>query len=227
MANDNGLRSSELFAGVPADVVQAALASAGRVQVKRGACFYRSGEPAHRLFLLSAGRVKLRMLTPTGYRVLFRFISPGDFFGYHAVLNNSATYFTTAEAAEDSEAVCWSRTATRHLLRSHLAIALNALSISLMRMQDYQERLAEMASESVPTRIARRLIRLEPGEWGKNGRVTINGAFTREDLAGLAGSTLHTVSRVLGRWERAKIVEKAPGMVRIVAPEKLAKIAGF
>jgi CRP-like cAMP-binding protein len=128
MLNDKSLRSSELFAGVPADVFQAALKTAARVRVKRGSCFYRTDEPAHRLFVLVSGRVKLRLLTPSGYRMLFRFISPGDFFGYQAVLNDSANYFATAEAAEESEAACWSRTATRTLLRSHPAIAVNALS---------------------------------------------------------------------------------------------------
>lgn len=221
------LRTSELFAGVPADVVQTAIDSGTRAQVKRGSCFYRTDEPAHRLFVLVSGRVKLRMLTASGYRVLFRFIRPGEFFGYQAVLSNSARYFTTAEATLDSEAVCWSRSATRRLLSSNSAVAMNALAVSLTRMQDYQERLAEMASEPVPARIARRLIRLESGASGLDGPLVINGDFTREDLAGLAGSTLHTVSRILGRWQRAHIVEKSRGTVRITEPAKLAKIAGF
>lgn len=219
-------RSSQLFVGVPAEVVQAAIDAGARLRVTRGSCFYRTDEPAHRLFVLVAGRVKLQMVTATGYRVLFRFIEPGDFFGYQTVLNNSARYFTTAEAAVDSEALCWSRAAARRLLH-HPSIIGNALSISLTRMQEYQERLAEMASQPVPARIARRLLALESSAWGDNNPVTINGDFTREDLAGLAGSTLHTVSRILGRWERAHIVEKSRGMVRIIAPAKLAQIAGF
>lgn len=227
MADDQALRSSQLFAGVPADVVQDAIASGTRVRVKRGSCFYQSDETAKRLFILVSGLVKLRMLTPTGYRILFRFIRPGEFFGYQSVLNNSGRYFTTSEVAVDSEALCWSRTAIRRLLQSHPGIAMNALSISLTRMQDYQERLAEMASAPVPARIARRLLRLESGAWGKSGPVTINGEFTREDLAGLAGSTLHTVSRILARWERAHIVEKWRGAVRILEHAKLAQIAGI
>lgn len=115
----------------------------------------------------------------------------------------------------------------RRLLRSDPVLAVNALSVSLMRMQEYQERLAEMACEPVPARMARRLIRLDSDAGGKSGSMTINGGFTREDLAGLAGSTLYTVSRILGHWERANIVQKSRGTVRIVAPTKLAQIAGF
>jgi CRP/FNR family transcriptional regulator, nitrogen oxide reductase regulator len=225
--NDTAFRASQLFTGVPESVVEAALASGVRCKANRGSCFYRTDEPAHRLFVLTSGLVKLRLVMPSGYRVLFRFLNPGEFFGYQTVLNNSGHYFTTAEAAVDSEAIFWSRAATRRLLRSHPAITVNALSVSLARMQEYQERLAEMACEAVPVRVARQLIRLESGELGENGPVTISGNFTREDLAGLTGSTLHTVSRVLGRWERAGIVEKGPGMVRILAPTKLAQLAGF
>ena len=227
MGNDISLGTSQLFADVPADIIQAALNSSARCERKRGSCFYRTDELASRLFVLVSGRVKLRLLTATGYRVLFRFINPGDFFGYQAVFHSSARYFTTAQATVDSEALCWSRAATRRLLQSHPAIAVNALSVSLMRMQEYQERLAEMACEAVPARIARQLIRLEAGAAGATFPVTINGDFTREDLAGLAGSTLYTVSRVLGRWEREHIVEKSRGTVRIIAPAKLAQIAGF
>lgn len=227
MAIENSLRTSQLFAGVPADAIQAALDSGVRRRAKRGSCFFRSDEPANCLFVLVRGRVKLCYVTPRGYRVLFRLIGPGELFGYQAVLN-SGRYFTTAEAAVDSEALCWSRAVTRRLLKSDPTIAVNALAVSLMRMQEYQQRLAEMASEPVATRIARQLIRLESvNVFGANSPGTISGEFTREDLAGLAGSTLHTVSRVLGRWERAHIVEKAPGMIRITAPEELAHIAGF
>lgn len=226
MAHPDILPKSPLFAGIPADALQAALNSSVHRQVKRGRMFFGSNEPASRLFVLMVGRVKLHVITTRGYRVLFRLISPGDVFGYEALLGNSARYYTTAEAAVDSEAVCWSGLATRRLLRSYPVVALNALSISVGRMQDYQQRLSDMACETAATRIARELLRLaSPTAPGVNGLVTINGDFTRQDLAGLAGSTLHTVSRVLGRWQRAHIVEKSRGMVRIIAPAKLAAIA--
>jgi CRP/FNR family transcriptional regulator, nitrogen oxide reductase regulator len=156
--------------------------------------------------------------------MMFRFIMPGDFFGYQAVFNDSFHYFTTAEAAEDSEALSFSRAATRKLLHSHAAIAINALSTSLKVMQEYQERLAEMACVVVSSRIARRLLQLESSR-RKNGPVSIDEELTREDLAGLAGSTLHTVSRILGRWEQQRIVEKSRGRVRIVDRSKLMQIA--
>ena len=227
MVIENSVRTSQLFVGVPAETIQAALDTGVPRRVRRGSCFFRSDETANCLFVLVRGRVKLCLVTPRGYRVLFRLIGPGDLFGYQTVLS-SGRYFTTAEAAVDSEALCWSRAATRRLLKGHPAIAVNALAVSLTHMQEYQQRLAEMASEPVATRIARQLIRLESlNVFGADSPATINGEFTREDLAGLAGSTLHTVSRVLGRWERAHIVEKAPGMIRITAPEKLAQIAGF
>ncbi len=228
MAYQDILRRSPLFAGVPADVLQAAVGSSVRCHVKRGQMFFRSGESASRLFVLMDGRVKLHLITTRGYRVLFRLLSPGDVFGYQAAIGDSAHYYTTAQAAVDSEALGWSGSATRRLLRSYPVVALNALSISLGRMQEYQERLSDMACETAATRIARQLVRLgSPRGLGLSSSVTINGDFTREDLAGLAGSTLHTVSRVLGRWERARIVEKSRGMVRITAPAKLAAIAGL
>lgn len=223
----NTLRRSELFVGVPAAALQAALDSCVPCKVKQGSCFFRSDEPANRFFVLMAGCVKLRLTTARGYRVLFRLIAPGDLFGWQPVLGDSAHYFTTAEAAADSEALCWSGAAMRRLLRSYPAIALNALSVSLARMKEYQERVSEMACESVPSRIARQLVRLASQTApGSSTPVTSKCDFTRDDLAGMAGSTASTVSRILGRWQRLHIIEKSGGMVHIAAPAKLAEIAG-
>ena len=224
---DRVVCSSELFNEIPAESVKAAMAMARRATARRGTCFYRNGEPAQRLFLLVSGCVRLRLVTPSGKSVLFRFIRPGDFFGQQAILSHPAKYFAMAEAAEASVAFCWPRAATQQLLRSHCDIALNAVAVSIRRMQEYQERLAELVSVPVSARLARSLLRLESHDPRTADVAIIDGTCTRGDLAGLSGSTVCTVSRILGRWQRQLIVEKGRATVRILRRARLSRIAGL
>jgi hypothetical protein len=76
----------------------------------------------------------------------------------------------------------------------------------------------------VPSRLARELVRLQcqigrPAEGG-----TLIG-LSREELAQLAGTTLFTVSRLLGEWQDRRLVSARREAVLIADAAGLAAIA--
>src|SRR3546814_7925225 len=88
-------------------------------------------------------------------------------------------------------------------MQRHSRIALNMIAIVGRRLGEAQERLRELATQSADRRIARTLLRLLnqagcPTDVG----VRIEFPLRRKDIADIAGTTLHTVSRILvGRSE--------------------------
>ena len=77
----------------------------------------------------------------------------------------------------------------------------------------------EMTSEQVEQRVARAMLRLVQ----QSGRKTADGIeidfpITRQDIAEMTGTTLHTVSRLLSRWEDEGLVrggrEKVTASIR-------------
>jgi CRP-like cAMP-binding protein len=89
-----------------------------------------------------------------------------------------------------------------------------------------QTRLREIATERVEQRIAHALLRLSKHA----GRRTPNGIeiaipLSRQDLAEMSGTTLHTVSRVLSAWESAKLVDTGRRRVMVRDDNALERIA--
>jgi hypothetical protein len=92
----------------------------------------------------------------------------------------------------------------------------------LQRMQECQQRLAEIGCGAAPARLARLLLRLDSGDRRTSGPIVIIGLM-REDLAGLSGSTIYTASQDSGPMgtpgHRAEI-EKRRLRHRSAAPRK-------
>ncbi len=63
----------------------------------------------------------------------------------------------------------------------------------------------------------------------RSGRKVVEGIdfpLTRQDIAESAGTTLHSVSRVLRAWENAGLVVVGRRKVIVCDTERLARIAG-
>ena len=50
-------------------------------------------------------------------------------------------------------------------------------------------------------------------------------SLSREDLAEISGTTLHTVSRVMAEWHRQGLVEAGRERVRLLQPHALVQLA--
>jgi CRP/FNR family transcriptional regulator, nitrogen oxide reductase regulator len=112
------------------------------------------------------------------------------------------------------------------LLARHPALAVNAMQTLGARLQESQARIMEMSTEEVESRIAHALLRLA----NQGGRKTDEGILidfpiSRQDIAQMTGTTLHTVSRIMSAWETAGLVSSGRQKVVIRDPHKLYLLA--
>ena len=165
----------------------------------------------------------MTQVTAEGQRVVVRFIGPGEMFGCVAVFGGRH-YPGTAMAVEDCCMIGFTKGAMQHLMERYPRLALNTLGTLGGRLQETQTRLREISTERVERRIAHALIRLAE-QTGKRvaGGIRIDFAISRQDVAEMTGTTLHTVSRTLSSWEGQGIVEG--GRQRITIREPAALIA--
>lgn len=153
------------------------------------------------LHVLTSGYAKVVQTTPHGARVLLRYIGPGEPFGMSSLIANrtySADVITVSDAAE----LQWPARAVREMLSKHPVFAVNAIQVFDERLRAAERTLGELSNEPVEQRIAQALLRLS----GKLGRpmgtsIEVPFALTRQDIADMTGSTLHTVSRVFQSWQ--------------------------
>lgn len=219
------LRGVDIFAELDDRALDDVLRTAHRRRVATGDTVFSQGEEAQAFYVLVQGRLKVTQVTPEGQRVVIRFIGPGEMFGCVAVFGGSL-YPGTATAVQDTRMLGWTKGATQHLMERHPRLAINTLGTIGSRLQESQTRVRELSTERVERRIAHALIRLaeQAGEPVAQG-VRIDFPISRQDVAEMTGTTLHTVSRTLSAWEEQGIVESGRQKITICRPDALVAIA--
>ena len=126
-------------------------------------------------------------------------------------------------------ASCWpGRPATwPRLVEKFPALAANTLQTVGARLQETHTRVIEMSTQQVEQRIAHALLRLvkQSGRKVDHG-VEIDFPISRQDIAQMTGTTLHTVSRTLSAWETKGLVESSRQKIIVLRePHKLFMLA--
>ena len=87
-------------------------------------------------------------------------------------------------------------------------------------------RLREMHTEKVTRRVAHALLHLihQAGRKIDSG-IEIDFPITRQDIAEMAGTTLHTVSRTVSAWEKLGILQGGRQKIVVADPHALVTIA--
>ena len=137
-----------------------------------------------------------------------------------------SAYPATAVAAVDSVSLAWPSAAWPRLVAQHPALAANTLQTVGQRLQEAHTRVIEMTTEEVERRIAHALLRLlkQAGRKVERG-IEIDFPISRQDVAEMTGTTLHTVSRVLSAWEQQGLVESGRQRIVVRDPHRLFGIA--
>lgn len=226
MLDPKDFKRHETFRGLDDDALAEILKQARLVRYPAEATVFRQGDPADRFFLLLDGRLKATRIGADGERVMVRIVQPGGFFGIAKALGRT-DYPATATAAIESRALAWSASAWESLLAAHPQMAMGAMETMGRQLQELHERLRELSTEDVGRRVAHALVRLadQAGRPAADGSVRIDMPLTRQDIAEMAGTTLYTVSRLLGRWQRQGLLALGRQKLTVLVPDGLKAIA--
>ncbi|MEA1942466.1 MAG: Crp/Fnr family transcriptional regulator [Pseudomonadota bacterium] len=217
---------AKLFAGLPDDTVAAAADGAQVRVIDKGEAVFRQGDDATHHFIVAWGRLRLDQTTPDGKNIVLRFMGPGDLVGSVAVWRN-VPYPATPLAVDETRLLVWSEARMMELMQAHPPLAMKAMNMMGGRIEELQERLQQVATQQVERRIAATILKIanQSGRKVETG-VEIPFALSRQDLAEMTGTTLHTVSRTLSGWIDEGILEgRRSSHLVICRPHRLVEIA--
>ena len=214
-----------LFADIASEALDDILREARAVHHAKNSVVFEEGGDAECFFVLMHGHVRASKTTPDGQQVVVRYVSPGEVFGV-AMAIGLARYPATATAVDDSVVLVWPASAWPRLVEKYPVLATNALQTVGSRLQDTHTRVVEMSTEQVERRVAHALLRLaqQAGREVEAG-VEIDFPISRQDIAEMTGTTLHTVSRILSGWEQQGLVEGGRQRIVIRDAQKLLTLA--
>jgi CRP-like cAMP-binding protein len=191
----------------------------------KGATVFEQGGEAASFFALLNGHLQVVKLTPAGQQVVIRYVVPGELFGI-AVQMGRSHYPASAVAVVDSLALVWPSMVWLDLMAKYPLLAAGAMQTMGSRLDDAHTRVVEMSTEEVERRVAHALLRLarQAGRKIETG-VQIDFPISRQDVAEMTGTTLHTVSRILSAWEDVGLVEGGRQRIVLRDPHRLFLLA--
>ncbi len=219
------IKSLSIFQSMSDDDLDAVLSTASVRQLPEGTAAFEQGQAAKEFFALLHGRLKVMQTTADGQQVVVRHVSPGDIFGIARAMRRP-DFPATAVAVVESLALAWPSTQWEPFIARSPVLAMNALQTVGQRLQDAHTRIRELSTEEVERRVAHALLRLvqQAGRKTDDG-ILIDFPVTRQDIAEMTGTTLHTVSRVMTAWEGRGLVASARKKVVVKDAHRLHVLA--
>ncbi len=219
------IRHLDLFKSLSEEGLDAVLAQAQSSLLQEGDFAFRQGDIAERFFLLLNGQLKVMQTTPDGEQIVVRYVSPGEIFGIaHAM--GRPDYPATAIAVKESLLLAWPSSVWGPLMQGNANLAANALQTVGRRLQDAHSRIKELSTEEVEQRVARALLRLvDQSGRATEGGILIDFPITRQDIAAMTGTTLHTVSRLMSAWKERGLVDSGRRRITVCDMDELVRLA--
>ncbi len=187
----------------------------------RQALFAQDDE-ATAVYNVTDGAIRLSRLLPDGRRHVMGFALTGDFLG----LALPERFGVTAEALGQTTLCRFERGAFRALVadKPHLLQRLHEragyeLTLAQDQMMLLGRRTAEEKVALFLVGLRQRYLRIG------HDSITLELPMGRQDIADHLGLTIETVSRMLTRFDRERIVLIVPGGVRLLDPARLDRLA--
>lgn len=222
--NRAAVRGLALFEQLEATELDDVLRSASSRRYAHGDVVFEQGQTATQFFVLLHGRLRVTQVTSEGQQVVVRMVNPGDLFGIAKALRR-LDYPGTATAVSESVVLSWPMSLWNDFLEQYPSLAVNAMQTMGSRLLEAQQRLRELSTEEVERRVAHAVLRLvnQSGKKEEKG-VRIDFPISKQDIAEMTGTTLHTVSRILTAWEAAGLVEGGRQKLLVRDPHQLVLI---
>jgi len=194
------------FDGTPPSVKSTFLASANQAVFKRGKNIFGADDPAHHVFFLERGLVKIYHLARSGEITILWFCTSGELFGAGGVVGapDQSVY---AQSASASVVYTLPRSTYEKMLIEYPQLGINVIKLMGARLRIACDALVDKTTQNAEARVARILLRLAR-HWGDASGLEIRFEVkvTQQEIANMAGSCRQTVNSILKSFERNGLI---------------------
>lgn len=192
-----------------------------KVYKKKEVIFSEESMPVF-LYFLVKGKIKTSRSHEYGKELITTLYKEGDFFGYHALLEDKP-YSETAEALEDSEVCLIPKEDFYALVHNNVNVMRTFIKMLSGNVAEKEKQLITLAYSSVRKRVAEALLHLQE-RYSKPAEPKFSMAISREDLANMVGTATESLIRTLSEFKEDKLIEIKGSSITIADAGKLKKL---
>ena len=195
--------------------------------LKRGEVMRKPQEEGdEELYVLKEGRVQLYVEIPDGGEATLSVVEGGSIFGELALAGGERSGEVCARALEPSLVCSLKTEGVEQLIESNPQVGLAMVRLLSERLREAEVRLAELAHQQVPARLANLILRLSTSEgiMGREG-IRIPTPYTHRQLGTMIAANRESVTRAMAELREEGIVEVVGRRIHIRDREALERAA--
>jgi CRP/FNR family cyclic AMP-dependent transcriptional regulator len=190
---------------------------------KRDVVLHKGGSGDALLFLLS-GQLQVVDITEDGRAIGLRILTPGDFFGEIALINDS-TRSASVVATSDVLVAFLPAPIAMHLFSHSPSVAQQMLKHLAQKIQRDSEFRAILSINNTARRIYTYLALMQtPAQDAAGSRPVVENLPTHQDIANMINTSRETVTRALLTLVQQGIVQKEANRLVILDPAGLQRL---
>lgn len=177
-------------------------------------------------YLVVSGRVRVTHDTVDGNEITVDIAAPGDAVG--PLHTESTIAIESAWAMETTCALFLPADALAGVVEDHPRLALAMIGMQQARLTQAREREIGHTTRTVEQRVCSVLRYLDEklGSRQRDGSSLLQVRLRRDDIAGMAGTTVESASRAMARMKKAGVIDSGREWVSILDREELDRLIG-
>nr|ELR5230129.1 Crp/Fnr family transcriptional regulator [Providencia rettgeri] len=219
------LQTNSWFSNLPNYLISALMECATLRFYHDSEMVHYQGDPARGLYAVIQGSVKVSSISTDGRECVFRYLSPGNWFGEIAMLDKSARTHD-AKAISPTILLTISPKDLSQILEKY-PVFYQFLNILLCKViRNAFTIINDSALLSVSARLAKRLLSLAEGYGEPHEKGTqLSLYLTQDDLATIINTTRQTINKRLVAWEKLGWIDAKYGKIVLVNLPALKQIS--
>jgi CRP/FNR family cyclic AMP-dependent transcriptional regulator len=214
------LAATPIFAGVPADALDEAVASSRVRSYARGQVIFSAGDTSDTLLLVITGRIKVVVRSADGGELVLALVARGGTVGELGVIDGGSRS-ADAVMLEAGDLILVPRPVVLGLQARFPAVTEGLLTLASSGFRRLTDATADLAFLDLPRRVGKALLHQE-----RDGNGLITMPLSQEQLSHLVVGTRQSVNQALRGFERRGWIQVVGRRVRIRDQDGLAHFCG-
>jgi CRP/FNR family transcriptional regulator len=190
---------------------------------KKGQLIFYEGNRPTGLYCVNQGKIKIFQTGEEGKEQILRLAKEGDILGYRALISGEP--YSGSGAVMEDAVVCYiPRKTFFELLQKNSELSTRMMQLLSHDLKEAEARITGLAQKPVRERMAETILMLREF-YGTDDDEIIQASVSREDIAGIVGTSTETCIRVIADFKHEKLIELAGKRIKISDLNGLIKAA--
>ncbi len=208
----------------PLEEFDSFLLSLGLKKYKKRDLIFMEGHHPNNLYYLKKGEIKTYKTNSFGKDLITGIHKEGSFLGYIPLLEDKP-YNENAEALTETELSAIPKIDFLSMVYSQKAVAQKFLKLLSCNLEEMENRLLDIAYQSVRQRVAGALLRLIKEYSQQGGAILIT--IARRDISSIIGTTTESLNRTLADFKDERLIEITSDGLKILDKQRLQRIVNL